>query len=93
MNYNFNRELTEDERMAELTANLATGNHKSATEQLDKIQKLLHKDVTHGFALPIPIASVPSIKGAMVQPIGLTNQFTLQADGSRVKKGRLTHHL
>lgn len=93
MEYKFTKELSHDHRMAELTANLERGNHKSATSEPEKIHQLLEKDVRHGFAIPVLKSSIPALKDAMVQPIGLANQFTLQADGTRVRKGRLTHDL
>mmetsp|Transcript_503 Transcript_503/g.498 ORF Transcript_503/g.498 Transcript_503/m.498 type:complete len:81 (-) Transcript_503:8-250(-) len=80
MDYHCSRELTAEEQTAELEANLDRGNHKSATSKPERIQKLLEKDAKHGFAMPVPISSVMNLKDAMVQPIGLANQFSLQAD-------------
>lgn len=93
MPFHLSEELTEEERMRELRGQLARGNHPSALEDTEKVSKLLTKEVTHGFSLPIPKEKVPTIRRAMVQPCGLVSQFSLQADGSRELKQRLTHDL
>ena len=89
----FSEPLQEEKRIQELRANLARGNHKSATANSSKTWELLLKDVHHGFSLPLPRKAVERIKGAMVQPCGLAHQFSLKADGSRERKHRLTHDL
>lgn len=93
MDYECTRNLSEEERRVELRAQIERGNHKSASENTDEIQKLLLKDVTHGFSLPIKADIIGRLQGAMVQPCGMVSQFSLQADGSRKKKNRLTHDL
>jgi hypothetical protein len=89
----FTEEITEEDRVKELEANLERGNHKSAQGQEETLSKLLAKDVKHGFAAPLCRGAVQSIPGAMVQPCGITSQFTLEPDGSRVVKKRLTHDM
>jgi hypothetical protein len=93
MTYHFKTEITEEERKTELAEQLARGNHKSANESGGVAEKLLLKDVLHGFSLPIHADAVPNIKGAMVEPCGIARQFKLQADGSRKLADRLTHDL
>ena len=93
MRYEFLRELSEEERLKELGAMLARGNHKSAKDESDEVERLLAKDVKHGFSLPVLASIIRKIKGAMVQPAGIASQFALQPDGSRVPKNRLTHDL
>ncbi|KAI2508556.1 hypothetical protein MHU86_5848 [Fragilaria crotonensis] len=93
MQYVFDRELSSQERGDEVTAMLARGNHKSAQQEQDRVGELLAKDVTHGFTIPIPIAAVQSIPGAMVQPLGLVQQWTVDQDGARKAKFRLTQDL
>jgi hypothetical protein len=58
-------------------ANIARGNHKSATDHQDYLVRLLDRDVKYGFAMPIPKPAVHKLKGAMVQPAGVTSQFTI----------------
>jgi hypothetical protein len=46
-----------------------------------------------GFAMPIPKLSVHKLRGAMVQPAGVTSQFTILENVCRTKKQRLKHDL
>jgi hypothetical protein len=93
MTYRFHTQLSEAERSTELTAMIERGNHKSAEDEPDIVNKLLLKDVTHGFSLPLPPESVAFIQGALVQPLGLAKQWTLNAKGDRIPKYRLTQDL
>jgi hypothetical protein len=93
MDYRYSEELTDDERLEEMLANLQRGNHKSAQEESDQVAKLLKKDVDHGFAWVIPKHLVPLIPGSMVQSLGLAKQWTLDGTGARVPKYRLTQDL
>jgi hypothetical protein len=93
MDYLYSQELTEDQRRAEVAAQMQRGNHKSAQDEASAVATLLAKDVRHGFSLPILPELVPDIVGAMVQPAGVVAQFSLQADGSRMLKRRLTQDL
>ena len=46
-----------------------------------------------GFQFVIPIELVPLIPNAMVQPVGLAKQWTLDEEGNRVVKYRITQDL
>jgi hypothetical protein len=91
MKYSFTQDLSEDERLDELEKQLARGNHKSVSEKPEV--GLLLKDVAHGFSLPIKVDTVRLIRGAMVEPCGITSQFKLQPDGTRELADRLTQDL
>jgi hypothetical protein len=93
MDYQFLVELSETERSNEMLANLQRGNHKSAETNSLQVAKLLLKDVTHGFAWVVPKYIVPLIPEAMVEPLGLAEQWTLDEQGNRVPKYRLTQDL
>jgi hypothetical protein len=93
MDYRYLEELTDDERLDEMLANLQRGNHKSAQDESDQVAKLLKKDVDHGFAWVIPKQLVPLIPKSMVQPLGLAKQWTLNETGERIPKYRLTQDL
>jgi hypothetical protein len=93
MPYHFRQELSEKERVAELSLQLARGNHKSAKRKWSDAANLLLKDVVHGFSMPIRASKVVDIKGAMVEPCGITSQFKLQPDGLRKLANRLTQDL
>ncbi|OEU05830.1 hypothetical protein FRACYDRAFT_257959 [Fragilariopsis cylindrus CCMP1102] len=85
--------LAEDERMAELEAQVLRGNHKSATSDPEGTDKMTGKDVKKGFSLPFPASIVTKIKQGLVQPAGKVSQHSLTATGSRMLKDRLTHDL
>ncbi|OEU10297.1 hypothetical protein FRACYDRAFT_247237 [Fragilariopsis cylindrus CCMP1102] len=86
-------EIYQDERMAELEAQVLRGNHKSATSDPEGTDKMTGKDVKKGFSLPFPASIVTKIKQALVQPAGKVSQHSLTATGSRMLKDRLTHDL
>ena len=93
MSYIFHRVISDDEQRAETTAMTARGNHKSAQTDADVVAKLLAKDVTHGFSIPLPVSIIPLIPHAGVQPLGLVSQWTIDEKGNRVKKFRITQDL
>ncbi|KAI2493894.1 hypothetical protein MHU86_20653 [Fragilaria crotonensis] len=74
--YVFKTELDPATKSAELRKLLKRGNHKSATESAEQLQKLLAKDVIHGFTIPIPVSILEQIPGAAVQPLGVVKQWT-----------------
>jgi hypothetical protein len=77
-----------------LVARLARGNHQSAQQEADRVGILLSKGVViHGFTIPLPISIVEMIPGAMVQPLGLVSQWTIDHSGERKVKDRLTQDL
>jgi hypothetical protein len=86
MDYMFLPDLDEGQRIHEMEANINRGNHKSASDHQAHLVRLLNRDVKYGFAMPILKLSVHRLKGAMVQPAGVTSQFTILENGSRTKK-------
>jgi hypothetical protein len=93
MPYIFSRELTAKESLMELTASIARGNHKSATDELEQVKKLISKDVTHGFSVPFPVSTVTLLPSPVVTPLGLAKQWTLDNKGDRVPKFWMTQDL
>ena len=91
--YHLTRELTEQERIKELMAQLERGNHRSAVENMEEIRSLLSGDVRRGFVLPFRADAILNIKGLHLQPGGMVRQLSLKADGSRQPKNRFTHDL
>jgi hypothetical protein len=82
---------SESEMVRDLEAAITRGNHKSANDHKDEVRLLIAKDVKHGFAVPVMISAVRKMKGALVQPAGMVEQFTLDENGLREIKRRLTH--
>ena len=72
---------------------LGRGNHKLAQDQPAIVKQLLSKDVVNGFSMVIPIGAVSLIPNAMVQPVGLAKQWTLDEEGDRKVKYRITQDL
>ena len=93
MAYKFSTALTEHQRLQEVQASLEYRNHKSATNNQALFDTYISKDVKFGFALPIQKDVVVQIPQCLVQPGGLTKQFTLSPDGTQVPQQRLTHDL
>ena len=87
----FTSEPLDDDRKQENTALIEYGNHKSAKENDDVIANSLRNEVTHGFAFVIPLTIINMIKHSMVVPLGIAEQFTVDAHGNRIPKRRLTH--
>jgi hypothetical protein len=93
MDYRFCRELNETDRLPELVGMLEGGKHKLSEAEPEQVNRLLAKDVTHGFSLPILPETVPLLAGALVQSFGLAKQFTLNESGELVVKWCLTQDL
>ena len=93
MSYVFSSEMDAITKSTELEKILQRGNHKSAQESPSRVTELLAKDVKHGFVIPIPTEIITSIPGAAVQPLGLARQWTIDEEGNRLEKFRLTQDL
>jgi hypothetical protein len=44
-----------------------------------------------GFALPLPTKAIFKIPGAVLAPVGISNQLMISDDGEVIAKDRLTH--
>jgi hypothetical protein len=64
-----------------------------AEDKPKAVARLLAKDVTHGFSMPILLQVVKLIPGALAQPLGMAKQITLNDSGQRIPKYRLTQDL
>ena len=87
------RELTDDERMAKLKANLAWGNHKSLTSLPETLMEKLYWDIKYRFAVPILTSIIRLILKSLVQPCGIARRFALEKTDLRIQKDQLTHDL
>ena len=84
-------EPDDNHRREENTALIEYENHKSAKDNDGVILSNLASEVSYGFALVIPLAIINLIKHSMVVPLGIAEQFTVDANGNRIPKRRLTH--
>jgi hypothetical protein len=70
---------------------LTFGNHKGTTSQPLLLRQLIVKDVTYGFGLAILLSTVQSIQGALLSPMNIMKQNTIDEQGQIIPKDRLTH--
>ena len=88
-----NSDTNEDTQRADLQAMINRGNHKSTQDKENS--KALHKgylkEIEHGWMIPVTIESVYHIKNAMVLPLGIVCQQTLDIHGQSTIKRRITH--
>eukprot|EP00985_Skeletonema_marinoi_P002393 scaffold1000_cov66-Skeletonema_marinoi.AAC.3 len=85
------QELDNDIRLKDLREAIQFGNHKGATQQPDLLYKLVSKDVMHGYALPLPLEKIERIPGALMAPMNIQRQNTIDQFGKIIEKDRLTH--
>ena len=84
-------EISESDRIADLTDALQFGNHKGASQKPDLLKKLILDDIRYGYGLGIPRGKISHLPNACVAPMNITKQFTLDAGGEIVDKECLTH--
>ena len=68
-------------------------NHKSSQSVLNAsaLNKAISKEIDHGWALPLTIESLQSIKHSGVVPLGVAEQFSINEKGERYIKRHVTH--
>ena len=62
------------DREADLDEALAFGNHKGAESNPELLRKLVVKDITHGYALPIPLSAITKLPGAILAPMNINGK-------------------
>ncbi len=85
------REISETDRLADVRANLARGNHKSARGHEAKLIEMLKEEVGRGWQLPLPREAALEIRGCEVAPLGMVAQTSIDEKGNPIDKLRLTH--
>lgn len=85
------RPILESERHSDVEEALLFGNHKEATQNPTLLRSLIIDDVTHGFALPLPLEKIHQIKGVLLAPLNIAIQETINERGETIPKKRLTH--
>ena len=53
---------------------------------------LIKKDIVHGYRLPFPLSTIKSIPGAIVSPLNIAEQNTINERGEIIPSKRLTHN-
>ena len=83
--------LANKDREIDLKDALKFGNHKGATAKPELLKNLVSKDIKHGYGLVLPLHEVPRIPGALMAPMNIQKQNTIDENGKIVEKDRLTH--
>ncbi len=83
--------IPETERRADLAAILARGNHKGAITHYQKLKSVLQDEVARGWQLIIPKHAVTNIPQAVIAPLNIVEQDTINEQGEIIPKNRITH--
>ena len=67
-------------------------NHKGVQKYASFFEENLDKDVRHGFCLPILWQRVKEIKDALLAPMNVIEQDTINDRGEITNKKRITHN-
>ncbi len=84
-------ELADEARSIDLQDALTFRNHKGASAHPKLLRKLVEKDVNFGFGLVIPLSTVNNIPGALIAPMNIMEQNTIDEHGTIIPKQHLTH--
>ena len=85
--------ILENERLEDLHLNIERGNHKSANLDPTLLTKTMRDEVLRGWQLILPTAVIVQIPGAIVSPMGIVHQETINEQGNPEDKTRTTHDL
>ena len=83
--------ITDNVRLSNLTSAINRGNHKSASDHPEVLQRLVQDDVSRGFILPISVQCLCKLNNAEISPLGVVKQSTINETGSIIPKFRGTH--
>jgi hypothetical protein len=91
--YPFDETIDYNEDLArnDLIASISKGNNKSTSGKEEFLKSVYDKEVTRGWALPIPAKAVTLIPGIAVTPVGVAKQFSIDKPGAVIRKDRMTH--
>ena len=84
-------DISDDDRLSAVHANLARGNHKSAHNHEQSLISMLREEVERGWQLPLPKEAALEIPGCEVAPLGMVVQTSIDEKGEPQRKLRLTH--
>ena len=78
-------------RKKDLEEAMAFGNHKGAESNPGILRELVKKGVIHGYGLVLPMDKLERIPGALLAPMNIMKQNSIDEYGRIVEKDRLTH--
>jgi hypothetical protein len=85
------RPLPEKDRKLDLQANLDRGNHQSATYNKQRLTEMLKDEISHGWQLILSCEAALQIPNAVLAPLSLVEQDTINEFGEIFPKWRLIH--
>jgi len=85
------KDIPEEIRKTDMEFHIKQGNHKLAVTHQDALNKIIQEDVERGFALILLIPVIKHINQASVAPLGCQKQWSINHEGDRVPKFRMTH--
>jgi len=84
--------IEEEPLLQDLLEAIEFGNHKSATKDAPKLLSIFGKEVEKGWQLTLPISTLQHLPGAVVGPVGIVSQDSINAFGHRLPKDRPIHN-
>ena len=76
----------EHDQLLDIDDALAFGNHKGANQQPELLQELINDNITRGCALPLPLYKIKKIPGALLAPLNIQLQKTINKRGEIIPK-------
>ena len=83
--------VSDEDHLANLSAIMARGNHKSASVLNAHMVWMLAAEVKHGWQLILPCEADFQVPGAVITPLGLVLQDSINELGDVIPKWHLTH--
>ena len=76
-------DIPDAERLTDVIATLARGDHKSARGHEAKLLEMLKDEVKRGWQLPLPKEAALELPHCEVAPLGIVSPTTIGADGAK----------
>ena len=86
-------EVSERLRRLDIEAAVKRGNHKSAIQKNDVLEKSLEKEIAKGWIVTLPVEAVRKLPDVVINPMGVATHLGVSEDGTFVPKDRITHDL
>jgi hypothetical protein len=83
--------IKEEPRLQDFLEAIEFSNHKSATKDGPRLLSIFGKEVEKGWQLTLPISALQHLPGAVVGPVGIVSQDSIDAFGHRLPKDRPIH--
>ena len=81
-----------EDKLKDVLEALDFRNHKGVKKLKPFFEQNLDDDIRHGFSLPIPLNQVRKLKNALLAPMHVIKQDTINERGEIIDKKRITHN-